>query len=194
MTYLYEVAMRGAFGNKALVNVWHVADPTELETPSSIATAFDGAWAGVGSACFHSTASFTEIVVKPMDSINPANPHALTISRNGTGSGEAAIRGIHAFIRLATEDNFFRPGGKLFGGLSENFLDNGLLVAGYVTNVTAYIDAIIAAMDGIGCYLAVYRPSLSTPGNPEFSEVTGFEIVRGSVNNRRMGTSELPQS
>lgn len=189
MTYLYEVVCKGTLLGKPYANIFHVADPDESALPEDIRDAFVSNYLPDIAVHQANQLTYQEITVEPLDVGNTTDPIAQQISISGSAGGDAYTRGAHAWVRLNTADNFFRPGGKMIGGLTEAQLTLGEMDAANALNITDAFDELDTALTGISCYLAVLRPSLSTPGFPSFSEVTSWVVTRVSTNNRRIGPS-----
>lgn len=191
MGYVFEVGIRATYQGRPHVNVFHVYNGAEDQTPDDVADEFETGYIDVIKAIQDPDFSYGEISVKPLDVGNTDDPITRNLTDVGGQTGEQYHRGVHVWARLKSADNGFRPGGKMIGGLTENDLDDAVLDSGAQTTIETAFSGLITALGTINSVLAIYRPSISTPGFPNISEVAGVDIIRVSTNNRRTGPSSV---
>ncbi len=191
MAFLYEVAITGVQRGVPVANIFHVLDGNESETPDDVADVFEDNYLVDLVAIIVEELIWEKIVVTPLDIGNLQDAVTRIISLAGVAVTEDAPSGVHAWVKLISDDNGFKSGGKLIGGLSEDNIDTGFLNTAFVNNLTAVFSNLLTDLVTAGLALAIFRPTLSTPGFPSFSVSSAF-VVRGlGTNNRRQREFQL---
>lgn len=185
MGFTYEVIVKGDQRTVPIHSIFHVWDGNESETPSAIADVFENDYLPDLIASQVDALTWTEIEVLPLDITNPNNPLIRTVSEQGAIATDDMPTGVHAWVKFISDDNGFKSGGKLVPGLAEANVDFGALTTSLVNQLTAVFEALVVDLVTAGLSLAIYRPTLSTPGFPQISTVSEI-LVRGlGTNNRR---------
>ena len=185
MGFVYEVAIRGVFASQPIANIFHVWDGDESETPDDIADIFEDNFLVDCQPHQSDDVRWTHIAVQGLDVGNPVNPINRAISISGTDSASYLSTGAHVWVKLESDDNGFKAGGKLMPGLTETDTTDGKLDAAVLSAWQTIFDDLMTDCVAAGVALCIYRPSLSTPGFPNISIVSS-PLVRGlGSNNRR---------
>lgn len=184
MSHVFEVVLKGVELGVILNNIFHVFDGNESESPDDVADVFEDNYLVDIKVHMVNNLTWNEIVVTPMDVSNPADPIVRGINLVGENVQDALPTGTHAWVKLLSDDNGFKSGGKMIPGLSEvNQLD-GLLEVAYLDNIQTVFDDLITDLVAAGLALCIYRPSLSSPGFPQVS-TSSSALVRGIASNNR---------
>lgn len=191
MTFLYEVAITGVQRGIPVANIFHVGDGNESETPDQVADVFEDNYLVDLIAILVEELIWEKIVVTPLDVGNLQDAVTRVFTLPGISVVEDAPSGVHAWVKLISDDNGFKSGGKLIGGLSEDNLDTGFLSTAFVNNLTAVFSNLLTDLVTAGLFLAIYRPTLSTPGFPSFSVTSAFTVRGLGTNNRRQREFQL---
>lgn len=185
MGFTYEVAVKGILLGVQIANIYHLWDGDENATLSDIADVFEDNLLTDMLAQLTDHLTFTEIVVSPMDYINPANPYARPISLTGLDDTDPAPPGNHVWAKFQSDDAGEKAGGKMIAGILESALTDGLLTAGHLAAWQVIFDAYLVDLTTAGLAAAIYRPTESIPGEPEISICTEILVRGASTNNRR---------
>lgn len=185
MGWVYEVSCFATMRGQTIAGIYHVWDGDESETPDDVADVFETHHlpdlAGIQSTAL----TWNRISVTPLDVGNLHNPINRLVSIAGATAGETGLIGNHVWVKFQSDDNGFKSGGKLVGGLVEAHFANGTVVAGTLTGIQTAFDALMSDLITAGLTLAIYRPTLSTPGFPSISTVSAIFARGGGTNNRR---------
>lgn len=185
MGHVYECTISGVHAGNPFANVFHVWDGDEGNTPDSIADVFELNYIPDIAVQTHNTATYTGISIVPLDVANGKAPVVRVISVAGLVAGDGLPTGVHIWVKLISDDNGFKAGGKLIGNLAETQITAGVVFAPIMTAFQTIFDDLISDLVVAGVALAIYRPSLSTPGFPSISTCSNA-LVRGhGTNNRR---------
>lgn len=185
MGYVYEVACKGVLLGVQIANIYHLWDGDENATLEDIADLFEDNLLTDMLPLITNHLTFNEIVVTPMDYLNPANPLARPISLTGADATDPVAAGQHVWAKFQSEDAGEKAGGKLIAGITESAITDGLLLVASQAAWQVIFDAFLVDITTAGLDLAIYRPYISTPGDPEIS-ICSEILVRGlSTNNRR---------
>lgn len=188
MTHIFEVVLKAVELGVTLNNIFHVLDGNESESPDDVADVFENNYLVDAAALQVNNMVYNEIVVTPLDVSNPADPVVRGVNITGTSIQDALPTGTHIWVKLNSDDNGFKSGGKMIGAISEADNTDGLLTAGVITNWQTVFDDLLTDLTAAGLALCIYRPSLSTPGFPQVSQ-SSSSIIRGiASNNRRQKT------
>jgi hypothetical protein len=189
--FLWEVVCKGTMAQVPCNNVWHVFDGSETETAEEIADIFED-FIDLLVDAQSGSYLWTAITVKGLDVGNLTDPITRVISVVGAGSNLFNSVGDHASVKLVSEDNGFKSGGKLIGGLVDGHVIDGILQAPLLDPLVLALDGLLADLATATLALAIYRPTLSTPGFPEKS-ITSAYVIRGhGTNNRRQPVFQNP--
>lgn len=185
MGWVYEVAVKGTYLGQPYANIFHVWDGDQNETPDDIADVFENNYLPDIAVQQNNQLTYSLIAVKALDAANGADPVNRTVSITGSAAGEKMNTGAHCWVKFLSDDNGFKAGGKLIGGLTETQLDTGEFTTGFISALQVIFNALITDLQTASLALAIYRPSLSTPGFPQIS-ISSTALVRGiGTNNRR---------
>ena len=193
MTFLVEVEMRFNMNGVDAFNIWHVADNLENEPYGLIINDFKTAYWDVLKPQIHDTTTLVSIAAHALDAGAIQPPTLITFNDPGTNpTGDPYFTGLHYWVKLLSEDLGFKSGGKLVGGFGENGIA-GQVPALLVTSVLdSALSGLFIALLGNDVPLAIFRPSLSIPGNPAFSLVAATLTEWLSTNNRRSPNIPAP--
>lgn len=185
MGWVYEVGCYGSMRGQVVAGIYHVWDGDESESPDDVADVFETHHL-VDLALQQSDAlSWNRISVVPLDVGNLQNPINRLIALPGADAADSGAMGAHAWVKFQSDDNGFKSGGKLVGGLTEVKVTDGVLTSSYLTGLQTLFDDLMSDLITAGLTLAIFRPTLSTPGFPSISTVSSI-FVRGlGTNNRR---------
>ena len=185
MGHVFEVVLQAIEFGIIMNNIFHIWDGNESESPDDVADVFENDYLPDISAELVNNLLWESITVTPLDSSNPADPIVRTVSIGGTQVGDPLQTGAHLYVKLISDDNGFKSGGKLIPGLNEDFLTDGQLVAGVTTDFNTIFDNLIIDLIAAGLNLAIYRPTLSVPGLPQISICSAVTVRGIATNNRR---------
>lgn len=185
MGFVYEVAVRGVLLGVQIANIYHLWDGDENATLDEIADVFEDNLLTDMLAYLSDNLVFNEIVVTPLDYINPANPLARPISLTGGDVSDSVAAGNHIWVKFQSDDAGEKAGGKLISGIVETAVTDGLLLASSRTSWQTLFDAFLVDLTTAGLALAIYRPTESIPGEPEISICSEILVRGASTNNRR---------
>lgn len=185
MSHVYEVIVQAIQFGQIINNIFHIWDGDESESPSDVADVFENNWLVDIAALQVNNLAWESINVIPLDVGNPADPLIRLVSITGSSVADPMPTGVHMWVKLKSDDNGFKSGGKMVGGFSEdNFID-GFVAAAHLIAVQTVFDDLLTDLTAAGLALAIYRPTLSTPGFPSIS-ISSETLVRGvATNNRR---------
>lgn len=185
MSFLHEVVVAGTFSGVPIAHVYHIGDGAEAKTPDQVADVFENDHIPDLIVEQDNQLTWTRLSVTPLDVGNLDNPVTRVIALSGAISGDFHTTGNHIWIKFISDDNGFKSGGKLFAGMGEAGITDGILQPTPLAALGVIYNALITDLGVAGLFLAIYRPTLSTPGFPSFS-VCSNVLVRGtSTNNRR---------
>lgn len=185
MSHVFEVVLKAVEYGIILNNIYHVFDGDESESPDEVADVFETNYLVDIAALQVNDLSYNEINVTPLDVTNPADPIVRGVDIAGSDAADPLQTGAHVWVKLHSDDNGFKSGGKMIGGISESKVDAGVVIAAQITNFQTVFDDLITDLVAAGLALCIYRPSLSTPGFPQIS-ISSSALVRGiATNNRR---------
>lgn len=185
MSFTFEVVLQAIEFGIILNNIFHVFDGNESESPDEVADVFETFFLPELAVIQVNNLTWESITVTPLDVANPADPIVRIVSIGGTQVGDPLQTGAHAYVKLISDDNGFKSGGKLVPGLSEDQATDGQLTTIYLDALQVVFDDLITDLVFAGLALAIYRPTLSTPGLPQIS-TSSAAVVRGlATNNRR---------
>lgn len=183
--FVYEVGCYGQQQGKTIANIYHVWDGNESETPDDVADMFENNLLTDIATQQTDQLVWTRIAVTPLDVGNLANPINRLISITGSLATEVNMSGAHIWVKFQSDDNGFKSGGKLIGGLAEATISSGALSTSILNIWQAFFDDFLTDLTAAGLACAIYRPTLSTPGFPSIS-ICSQIFVRGvGTNNRR---------
>ncbi len=185
MSFTFEVALQALQFGIILNNIFHVFDGDESETPDDVADVFETNYLVDIAAKQVDSLTWESILVTPLDVGNPADPVLRLISIQGTSILDNMPTGNHIWVKLKSDDNGFKSGGKMIPGLSEQDNAFGLVTAANLAAIQTIFDDLLTDLTAAGLALAIYRPTLSTPGFPSIS-ISSDVVARGwGSNNRR---------
>lgn len=183
--HVYEIVVQATMLGKAMANVFHVWDGAEDNTPSEIAANFIANYIADIAVVQVTEYIYNAISVTALDVGNGKDPHFEVISVPGSDIQENQPTHTHAYVKLLSQDNGFRSGGKMIGGLSDADVVDGALDTTTLSNIQTVYEDLIDDLDLLGVALAIYRPTLSTPGFPSISIVAAPQVRGIGSNNRR---------
>lgn len=185
MGFVYEVACKGTSFGVPYANIFHVWDGDENQTPDDVADVFENNYLPDIAVQQEDHLTYTRIDVTPLDVGNGLDPVSRVVSIQGSVSTDAMPNGVHVWVKFNSDDNGFKSGGKLIGALAEVQVTDGVLPAANLAAFQTIFDDLVTDLAAAGLALAIYRPSLSTPGFPSIS-ICSTPLVRGiGTNNRR---------
>ncbi len=185
MSHVFEVVLQAIEYGIILNNIFHVLDGNESESPDDVADVFEDNFLVDAAAQQVNNLTWESITVSPLDVSNPADPIVRTISIGGSSASDPLQTGAHIYVKLISDDNGFKSGGKLMGGISEDNVTDGQLTGAIITAWQTVFDDLVTDLIAAGLSLAIYRPTLSSPGLPQVS-ASSATVVRGiATNNRR---------
>ncbi len=185
MSHVFEVVVQAIEFGVILNNIFHIFDGNESESPDDIADVFENNYCVDIAVQQVNNLTYEAIIVTPLDVANPADPITRVVSIGGSVAADPLQTGAHIYVKLISDDNGFKSGGKLIGGISEDNNTDGQCPAGTITAFQTIFDDLITDLVAAGVSLAIYRPTLSSPGLPQISTVSAT-VVRGiATNNRR---------
>lgn len=185
MSHVYEVILQAIEFGQIINNIFHVWDGDESESPSDVADVFETNFLVDIAALQVNNYAWESINVIPLDVGNPADPLIRLVTIAGSDVADPTPTGVHIWVKLKSDDNGFKSGGKMMGGFSEDEFTDGFVTAAHLAAVQVVFDALLVDLTAAGLALAIYRPSLSTPGFPSIS-ISSQTLVRGvATNNRR---------
>lgn len=186
MGWVYEVACYGTIQGEPYANIYHLWDGAQTKTPDNAADVFENNHLVDLAAKQVDDFTWNRIAVTPLDVGNLNNPINRIVSIAGSDAAEINSLGVHIWVKFVSDDNGFKSGGKLIGALSESAIASGALTGASLANWQTVFDDLLTDLSAAGFALAIYRPTLSTPGYPSIS-ICSQTIVRGvSTNNRRI--------
>lgn len=184
MSHVFEVVLKAVELGVTLNNIFHVLDGNESESPDDVADVFENNYLVDVAARQVNNLTYNEINVTPLDVSNPADPVVRGVNIVGASVQDAMPTGTHIWVKLNSDDNGFKSGGKMIGGIAEDQNTDGILTAGVITNFQTIFDDLVTDLVAAGLALCIYRPSLSTPGFPQVS-TSSSSLVRGIASNNR---------
>jgi len=185
LSHVFEVVLKAVEFGVILNNIFHVFDGNESETPDDIADVFENNYLVDMAARQVNNLVYNEIVVTPLDVTNPADPIVRAVNIAGTSTADPLQTGAHIWVKLLSDDNGFKSGGKMIAGVSEDKIEDGQVLQLQLDAWQTVFDDLITDLVAAGLALCIYRPSLSTPGFPQIS-ISSAALVRGiATNNRR---------
>lgn len=183
--FVYEVAVKGIHLGVPIANIYHLWDGDEDALLEDILDLFEDDLLTDMIAVISDNLTFNEIVVTPLDYLNPLSPVSRAITKTGASAGDPLQTGGHVWAKFVSGDAGEKSGGKMYAGCVETQTTDGLLDAAALIAWQVIMNAFLTDLGVAGLALAIYRPTLSIPGDPEISIVPEI-IVRGlSSNNRR---------
>jgi len=183
--HVFEVILQAIEFGQIINNIFHVWDGDESESPSDVADVFENNFLVDIAAQQVNNLTWESINVIPLDVANPADPLIRLVSIVGSDVNDPTPTGVHIWVKLKSDDNGFKSGGKMIGAVSENNLTDGFVTVAYLAAIQTVFDDLITDLTAAGLALCIYRPTLSTPGFPQIS-ISSAALVRGvATNNRR---------
>ena len=185
MGHVFEVVLQAIQWTVILNNIFHVWDGNESESPDDVADVFVNNFLVDIAALQVNNLTWNGITVTPMDVGNPADPIVRVLDIGGSSISDNLPIGNHIWVKLKSDDNGFKSGGKMMGGFSEEDNTDGLIPTANLAAIQVVFDDLITDLVAAGLSLCIYRPTLSLPGLPQIS-ISSETIARGlSTNNRR---------
>ena len=184
MSHVFEVVLKAVELGVILNNIYHVFDGNESESPDDVADVFENNYLVDMALQQVNNLTYNEIVVTPLDVTNPADPIVRGINIVGSSTQDALPTGTHIWVKLHSDDNGFKSGGKMIGGISEAQQADGILDTGVIPLFQTIFDDLITDLVAAGLALCIYRPTLSSPGFPQIS-ISSSALVRGIASNNR---------
>ncbi len=185
MSFVFEVVCQAIQFGVIVNNIFHVFDGNESESPDQVADVFETFF--LPEIAVQQTDSYLweSITVTPLDVANPADPIIRLITIAGSDAASDMPIGNHIWVKLKSDDNGFKSGGKMMGGFSENVNADGQVVAGPLAAIQTVFDDLLTDLVVAGLALCIYRPTLSTPGLPQISTSSEVTVKGWGSNNRR---------
>ena len=185
MSHVFEVILQAVEFGVLVNNIFHVLDGNESESPDDVADVFEDNFLVDIAVNQVNNYIWETITVTPLDVANPADPIIRGVDISGSLTGDPLQTGAHIFVKLISDDNGFKSGGKLIGGISEEQVTDGQLAGGVIALFDTVFADLITDLVAAGLALCIYRPTLSVPGLPQVS-TSSLAITRGiATNNRR---------
>ena len=185
MGHVFEVVLQAIEFGIIINNIFHIWDGNESESPDDVADVFENNFLVDIAGNQVNNLTWESITVTPLDVANPADPIVRIVSIGGSLATDPMQTGAHIYVKLISDDNGFKSGGKMIAGLSEDQATDGQLLGATINNFQTIFDDLITDLVAAGLSLAIYRPTLSVPGLPQIS-VSSATVVRGiATNNRR---------
>ena len=184
MSHVFEVVLKAVELGVILNNIYHVFDGNESESPDDVADVFENNYLVDMALQQVNNLTYNEIVVTPLDVTNPADPIVRGINIVGSSTQDALPTGTHIWVKLHSDDNGFKSGGKMIGGISEAQQADGILDTGVIPLFQTIFDDLITDLVAAGLALCIYRQTLSSPGFPQIS-ISSSALVRGIASNNR---------
>lgn len=185
MGWVYEIGCYAAIRGVPVAGIYHVWDGDESETPDDVADVFETHHLPDLAAQQTDELTWNRISVTPLDVGNLNNPINRLVAIAGLVAGDTGAIGVHSWVKFQSDDNGFKSGGKLVGGLTEGHVTDGILTTPYLTALQTIFDDLMSDLITAGLTLAIYRPTLSTPGFPSISTVSAIFVRGVGTNNRR---------
>lgn len=183
--FTYEISVLGTLAGTPIANIYHVFDGDENESPNDVADVFETDHLPDCVGVQSNQLTWSRINVVPLDVGNLQNAVSRIVSIVGIQAGDFLSTGTHAWIKFVSDDNGFKSGGKLFAGLMETNLVNGVFSSGILDSLQAIFDAYLADLTVASLSACILRPVLSTPGFPSISIVSAIGARGLGTNNRR---------
>lgn len=185
MGHVFEVVLQAIQFGIIMNNIFHVWDGNESESPDDVADVFEDNYLVDLITAQSDSLTWETITVTPLDVGNPADPIIRTISLQGASANDPLQTGAHLYVKLISDDNGFKSGGKLIPGLNELQVTDGQVEVATIAGIQTIFDDLVTDLVAAGLALAIYRPTLSAPGLPQIS-ISSAAVVRGiATNNRR---------
>ena len=185
MSHVFEVVCQAISFGVLINNIFHVLDGNESESPDDVADVFENNFLVDIAALQVNNMTWESIGVTPLDVTNPADPIIRLVTIVGTSVQDVMPLGNHIYVKLKSDDNGFKSGGKLMAGFAEDDNLDGQVASANLTAVQTVFDDLITDLVAAGLALCIYRPTLSTPGFPQVS-TSSEALARGwGSNNRR---------
>lgn len=185
MSHVFEVVIQAIQAGIILNNIYHVLDGNESESPDDVADVFEDNYIPDVKSFQVNDVVYESITVTPMDVSNPADPVVRIVNLPGDIGLESLPTGNHIWVKLVSDDNGFKSGGKMLAGFSEADNDDGIVLVATINSLQIIFDDLLTDLVAAGLALCIYRPTLSTPGFPQVSTSSAI-VVRGfGSNNRR---------
>ncbi len=190
MGFVYEVVLNGEQAFVPIASVFHVWDGDELQTPDDVADVFENNYLADLVTSITDQLSWYEILVTALDASNPADAIKRAVDITGTLAGDPLPVGNHCWVKFLSADNGFKAGGKLIPGINETISSGNLLSEGYMDGLQTVFEDLMADLIVQGLFLAIFRPTLSTPGFPQVSMVADVLVKGLGSNNRRQRVTQ----
>ncbi len=185
MGFVYEIVISGTQSSQPIANVFHVWDGDENATADEIADVFEDNFLVDARLLQVDDLTWNRIAVNALDVGNGEDPLVRTIAIVGNKTADPMPTGVHCWVKFDSDDNGFKAGGKLFAGLAEDIITIGRITSAALAAIQLVFDDLLVDLAAAGLALAIYRPSLSTPGFPSIS-ISSNVLARGvGTNNRR---------
>lgn len=183
--FVYECSIHGSQRSQPIAMVYHLWDGDESESPDDVADVFENNHIPDLNLWQTNQLTWSRIAVVPLDVGNLANPINRLINLSGAVAGDDMPTGVHIWAKFQSDDNGFKSGGKLVPGQVEANYTNGIPTAAHLATIQTNYDDLITDLVAAGLSLAIYRPTLSTPGFPSISTCSTVFVRGGGTNNRR---------
>jgi len=185
MSHVFEVVIQAIQAGIILNNIYHVLDGNESESPDDVADVFENNYIPDVKSFQVNDVVYESITVTPMDVSNPADPVVRIVNLPGDIGLDSLPIGNHIWVKLVSDDNGFKSGGKMLAGFSETDNDDGIVLTATINSLQIGFDALLTDLVAAGLALCIYRPTLRPPGFPQVSTSSAI-VVRGfGSNNRR---------
>lgn len=185
MSHVFEVVCQAIQVGVIINNIFHVFDGNESESPDDVADVFETNYLVDIALQQVNNLTYESIIVTPLDVSNPADPIVRLVSIVGGNTQDMMPLGNHVWVKLKSDDNGFKSGGKLIGGLAEDGNTDGNVTTATLVAIQTVFDDLITDLVAAGLALCIYRPTLSMPGLPQVS-TSSAALARGwGSNNRR---------
>lgn len=185
MSHVFEIVMQAIQFGQIINNIFHVIDGNESESPDDVADVFENNWVVDIAAQQVNNLTWESITVTPLDVSNPADPIVRIINVVGSNAQDPTPTGVHVWVKLKSDDNGFKSGGKMVGGMAEDQLTDGFVTVAHLAAIQTVFADLLTDLVAAGLELCIYRPTLSSPGLPQVSTSSAI-LARGvGTNNRR---------
>lgn len=191
MGFVYEVSTEGTLFNQPVAHVYHVWDGDENETPDDVADVFENNHLVDLAVQQSDHLTWSRISVVPLDVGNGLNPVTRVVSIAGSIATDTLPTGVHVWAKFESDDNGFKSGGKLVTGMVEAGFIDGVVGAATIAALQTIYDDLISDLGAASLSLAIYRPTLSTPGFPSISICSAVSVRGVGTNNRRQQAYQI---
>ena len=185
MGWVYEAACYGQMSGKTIANIFHVWDGAEVKDSDDVADVFETNHLVDIAVEQSDELTWSRIAVTPLDVGNLNNPINRLVSIQGASATDWMPMGVHAWVKFQSDDNGFKSGGKMVPGLVDTHIVGGVITVADLADLQTIFDALLTDLAAAGFTLAIYRPTLSTPGFPSISTVSQVFVRGVGTNNRR---------